>query len=66
VRYGATYPAASLAAMALRWVGAVLLVGGIVVAFGVLPWAGLGLALAGAGILFLLRSPEDGGGGAAG
>jgi hypothetical protein len=54
--------------VALRWIGAVLLVGGIVVGLVVLPWAGLALALAGAGVLAATRSrdEEGGDGGAAG
>jgi hypothetical protein len=41
--------------VALKWIGAVLLVGGILVGLVVLPWAGLALVLAGAGILVFAR-----------
>jgi hypothetical protein len=51
--------------VALKWIGAVLLVGGIMVGLVVLPWAGLALALAGVATLSLggAREEDDGGDG---
>jgi hypothetical protein len=59
VRWVQSNPRASLVGMARQWIGAILLIGGIIVAAAVAPVIGVVVAAIGAGVLFLTDRGDD-------